>query len=217
MNVEASNTDRLKRGLDVVAAALGLTLLAPLLALLALWVRLDSPGPALYCQRRLGRDGRPFLLYKLRSMHLHQEGDPRREAVLEAGRDPRITRAGRWLRASSLDELPQLWNVLRGEMSLVGPRPLLPEQWAAVPLECRSRFAVAPGITGLAQVRGRRGLDWPDQLAADVEYVARRGLGLDLRLLFATVGVVLTARGVYGEAGRNWRAYLPLDEGRHEP
>lgn len=205
-----------KRTLDVVASLTALVLLAPLLGVLALWVRLDSPGPALFCQTRLGRKGAPFALYKFRSMVVRESVDQYREAVLEAGRDPRITRAGRWLRVSSLDELPQLWNVLRGEMSLVGPRPLLPEQQAAVPARMRRRFMVLPGLTGLAQVRGRRGLDWPQQLAADCDYVDVQSLWRDLVILLATVRVVFAAQGVYGGAGSNWRAYLPGEPARRE-
>lgn len=198
-----------KRALDLIASLAALVLLAPLLGILALWVRLDSPGPALFRQTRLGRSGRAFELYKFRSMVVRESVDQYREAVVEEGRDPRITRAGRWLRASSLDELPQLWNVLRGDMSLVGPRPLLPEQEEAVPARMRRRFMVVPGLTGLAQVRGRRGLDWPEQLAADCDYVDRRSLVMDLAILLATVRVVFAAQGVYGGAGSNWRAYLP--------
>lgn len=209
------STPFVKRWLDVAISLVALLLLAPLLGLVALWVRLDSPGPVLFRQSRLGRDGVPFELFKFRSMVVRESVDQYREAVLEAGRDPRITRAGRWLRASSLDELPQLWNVLRGDMSLVGPRPLLPEQLAAVPAHFRQRLQVLPGLTGLAQVRGRRGLDWPDQLAADCEYVDLLGLWRDLVILVATVRVVVTAHGVYGGAGSNWRAYLPGQQAGH--
>ncbi|QFU01521.1 putative sugar transferase EpsL [Halomonas sp. THAF5a] len=205
-----------KRALDVTASLTALVLLAPLLGLLALWVRLDSPGPVLFCQTRLGRKGVPFALYKFRSMVVRESIDQYREAVVEAGRDPRITRAGRWLRVTSLDELPQLWNVLRGEMSLVGPRPLLPEQQAAVPVHLNRRFMVLPGLTGLAQVRGRRGLAWPDQLAADCDYVDAQSLWRDLVILLATVRVVFAAQGVYGGAGSNWRAYLPGEAARRD-
>ncbi|WP_280545711.1 sugar transferase [Halomonas sp. 11-S5] len=205
-----------KRALDVSVSLVALLLLAPLLGLLALWVRLDSPGPALFRQTRLGLRGVPFELYKFRSMVVRESVEQYREAVVEEGRDPRITRAGRWLRVTSLDELPQLWNVLRGDMSLVGPRPLLPEQEAAVPVRLSRRFMVLPGLTGLAQVRGRRGLDWPEQLAADCDYVDAQSLWRDLLILLATVRVVFAAQGVYGGAGSNWRAYLPVEQTRQE-
>ncbi|WP_106232405.1 sugar transferase [Halomonas ventosae] len=205
-----------KRALDLAVSLGALLLLAPVMALVALWVRLDSPGPALFRQTRLGRKDVPFELYKFRSMVVREVVDQYREAVVEQGRDPRITRAGRWLRATSLDELPQLWNVLRGDMSLVGPRPLLPEQQAAVPARFRRRFTVLPGLTGLAQVRGRRGLDWPEQLSADCDYVDTQSLWRDLGILLATVRVVVAAQGIYGGAGSNWRAYLPGEQRRQD-
>jgi len=201
-----------KRFLDVIASLTLLVLLAPLLGLLALWIRLDSPGPALFRQMRLGRKGIPFELYKFRSMVVRGSVDQYREAVVEEAKDSRITRAGRWLRITSLDELPQLWNVLLGDMSLVGPRPLLPEQQAAVPVRLRRRFMVLPGLTGLAQVRGRRSLDWPEQLAADCDYVDAQSLWRDLGILLATLRVVFAAQGVYGGVGSNWRAYLPEEQ-----
>ena len=200
---------RLKRMLDVVLAALAIVALSPLLVALALWIRLDSPGPALFRQRRIGRNGAPFRVLKFRTMH-HRDPDSidqLKEAVVSAGEDPRITQAGRFLRRTSLDELPLLFNILKGEMSLVGPRPLLPEQVEVVPPEYSCRFEVRPGLTGLAQVRGRRGLAWLDQLAADAEYVRRHNLLYDLRLIAKTAQVVLTGSGVYGGEGQNWRAY----------
>jgi lipopolysaccharide/colanic/teichoic acid biosynthesis glycosyltransferase len=133
--------------------------------------------------------------------------DQHREAVVSTGADARITRAGRILRMTSLDELPQLVNILRGEMSIVGPRPVLPEQLEAIPEACGVRFAVRPGLTGLAQVRGRRSLGWLEQLEADVEYVHRRSLRLDMSILVRTVWVVLTGSGLYGDASKNWRTY----------
>ena len=127
---------------------------------------------------------------------------------MSAGHDPRITRVGRLLRVSSLDELPQLWNVLMGDMSLVGPRPVLPEQLDAIPEHLRTRFTVRPGLTGLAQVRGRRSLDWLQVLEADAEYAREASLALDLRILLRTVLVVLRREGIYGGEGENWRTYL---------
>lgn len=199
----------LKRAFDLLGSALALSVLTPLLLLLALWIRLDSPGPVLFRQQRLGRQLIPFRVLKFRTMVARDPDaiDQHEELVVSAGVDPRITRAGRVLRATSLDELPQLWNILMGEMSCVGPRPVLPEQFEAIPEEYRVRFEVRPGLTGLAQVRGRRTLDWLEQLAADKEYVERQNLLLDLGILMRTVYVVLTGQGLYGDAGRNWRAY----------
>ena len=182
----------------------------PVMLVLWMWVRLDSPGPVLFRHMRLGRDEQPFEIFKFRTMHHRDPAtvDLLTEPVITNGLDTRITRAGRFLRATSLDELPQLWNILRGDMSIVGPRPVLPQQRRAIPADCLLRFAVRPGLTGLAQVRGRRGLDWMAKLASDVEYVREAGFFYDLGLIFRTLWVVVTRRGVYGEADKNWRAYL---------
>jgi lipopolysaccharide/colanic/teichoic acid biosynthesis glycosyltransferase len=200
----------LKRTFDMLSSGILLLLCVPLLGLLWLWIRVDSPGPALFRQVRLGRDQRPFRVLKFRTM-LHRDADAIdqvAEPVVTDNTDPRITRAGRFLRGSSLDELPQLWNILVGDMSVVGPRPVLPEQREVIPEAYLVRFKLRPGLTGLAQVRGRRGLDWMDQLAADAEYVRRRGVFYDVALIFRTIGVVVAGSGVYGAAGNNWRAFL---------
>lgn len=197
----------LKRVLDLVAAGAGLLVVSPLLALTAAAIKLDSPGPVLFRQTRIGQGRRPFQVVKFRTMTHRTRVDQHAEAVVEGNADARITRVGRWLRVSSIDELPQLVNVLRGEMSLVGPRPVLPEQVEVIPEDRMSRFDVRPGITGLAQVRGRRGLDWMEQLGYDVEYARRPSLGHDLGILFRTVWVVATGSGIYGDATKNWRAY----------
>jgi lipopolysaccharide/colanic/teichoic acid biosynthesis glycosyltransferase len=173
-----------KRPLDVAGAAVLLVVAAPVLALAALAVVAAMGRPVLYRQRRTGKDGRPFVLLKLRTM---------RSGGADAAR---LTPLGRLLRATSVDELPQLWNVLRGDMSLVGPRPLLPEYLGRYTTEQARRHAVRPGITGLAQVRGRNALSWPEKLALDVEYVDRASLALDLRILAGTVACVLRRRGV---------------------
>jgi lipopolysaccharide/colanic/teichoic acid biosynthesis glycosyltransferase len=200
-----------KRLLDIVGAALGLLVLAPLLAAIALWVRCDSPGPVLFRQIRVGRGRREFRMLKFRTMR-HQDPagvDQLRERPPSSAADPRITRAGRVLRRYSIDELPQLWNVLRGDMSLVGPRPLMPEQLAAVAAQYESRFDVHSGITGLAQITGRQSLDWPEKLRLDAVY-AREGTFLtDIRILARTVLVVAGGRGLYYAAeGTSWRAHL---------
>ena len=185
--------------------------LSPLLALLWLWVRLDSPGPALFRQTRLGQGGRPFQILKFRSMYVDgEEGIPQeRRQVVASNRDPRITRAGRILRKTSLDELPQLWNVVRGDMLGIGPRPILPEQRAAMPPWAEARFSVRPGLTGLAQVKGRRSLGWIDQLRWDRAFVRRDSARLRMWIILRTFVVLARPETVYGEVGKNWRAYLP--------
>lgn len=193
------------RTLDVVVAACLLVMLAPLLALIGLIVRLDSQGPALFHQERIGRDGRPFTIWKFRSMRT--DADQRLHAAYVAERiraglpllkmqgDLRVTRAGRFLRATSLDELPQLWNVLRGDMSLVGPRPALAYEVALYDAAQRQRLRVRPGITGLAQLHSRGKGTLPDLIALDLEYVARRSFWLDVSIIFLTVPAVLQRRG----------------------
>jgi lipopolysaccharide/colanic/teichoic acid biosynthesis glycosyltransferase len=203
-----------KRALDIVAAVAGLVVLAPLLAVVALAIKLDTPGPVFFRQRRIGRGREPFEVVKFRTMAHREHIDQHAEQVLEAGSDARITRVGRVLRSSSLDELPQLLNVVRGEMSLVGPRPILPEQLEVVPEDRMGRFAVRPGITGLAQVSGRRSLGWLEQLDCDAEYARDPGLWRDLGILLRTARVVFSGSGVYADASKNWRAYRkPPNEG----
>jgi lipopolysaccharide/colanic/teichoic acid biosynthesis glycosyltransferase len=189
--------------LDRALAALALVLSAPLLAVAALAIRLETPGPALYRQRRVGRGGEPFELIKLRTMVSGAEwlGTG---IVVEQG-DPRITRVGAVLRRLSLDELPNLLNVLRGEMSLVGPRPTVQVQVDHYTERQRRRLEVRPGITGWAQVNGRAGLPWHERIELDIWYVDHRSLALDLRILARTAGLLLSGRGLYrGETG-GWR------------
>lgn len=182
-----------KRLSDLLAACMGLLLMAPLLLLLALLVRLDSPGPVLFRQQRVGRGGRPFSMLKFRSMVADAE---RRGGYATQASDPRITRVGRWLRRSSLDELPQLLNVLRGDMSLVGPRPDVPAQQALYrPRDWALRCSVQPGITGLAQSTLRSSATASQRLALDLRYVRQLSLGLDLRVLALTAGQVLWRGG----------------------
>lgn len=205
------NYQPLKRGIDILGSLLTLAILWPVLILVAVAIRLDSPGPIFFKQERVGRDRTLFFIWKFRSMYhrVDEAVDQTQRRVITDGTDPRITRVGRFLRASSLDELPQLFNILRGDMSLIGPRPLIPAQLAAVPEERLKRFRLRPGLTGLAQVRGRRGLDWLNQLAYDCEYVERCSLWQDILIVLRTLHAVATARGVYGGEGSNWRAYLP--------
>jgi exopolysaccharide biosynthesis polyprenyl glycosylphosphotransferase len=193
----------LKRAIDVAGAGLGLLLLAPLLGAIALAVRLSSPGPVLFGQRRIGRDTAPFRMLKFRTMY---EGADRLKAELahlneatapmfKIARDPRITRVGGFLRRTSLDELPQLWNVLRGEMSLVGPRPLVPSEDAHVIGWHRDRLDLTPGLTGPWQVMGRTSIPFEEMIKLDYLYVAEWSLWNDVKLLLRTAPVVLAARG----------------------
>ena len=195
----------LKSTFDRTASLLGLLVLSPRLLVLALLVRLSSPGPALFLQTRVGRDGQLFRLWKLRSMHVDAEArleELRRRnehdgVLFKLRDDPRVTSTGRWLRAWSLDELPQLVNVLRGEMSLVGPRPPLPSEVERYAGDTRRRLLVKPGITGPWQVSGRSELSWEDTVRLDLQYVENWSLGLDLVILARTVLAVLRGRGAY--------------------
>jgi lipopolysaccharide/colanic/teichoic acid biosynthesis glycosyltransferase len=185
------------RALDLAIASFLLALASPLLALAALLVRLESRGPVLYRQRRIGKDGRPFDLLKLRTMVPGADTMGAGIYVLEG--DPRITRVGRVLRRFSLDELPNLVNVLRGEMAIVGPRPTVQEQVDRYTERQRRRLEVKPGITGWAQVNGRTSLPWPDRIELDVWYVEHRSLWLDLKILAKTARMLATGHGLYSE------------------
>jgi len=181
----------MKRLFDIVVASLALIVLAPLLAVIALAVRIGQGAPVLFQQVRPGLHGRPFRLYKFRTMRHATDaaGQPLSDAE-------RLTRFGRWLRSTSADELPELWNVIRGDMSLVGPRPLLMEYLPLyTPTQAR-RHDVRPGITGWAQVNGRNALPWDERLALDVWYVENRSLRLDLRILRLTIGKVIARSGI---------------------
>jgi lipopolysaccharide/colanic/teichoic acid biosynthesis glycosyltransferase len=185
-----------KRAIDLVGASLGLLVTSPALAAAAIAVKLDDRGPVLYRQSRVGRDGAEFDLLKLRTMVV---GAERGGFAVNEG-DPRITRVGRLLRRLSVDELPQLWNVVRGEMSLVGPRPTLAYQVEEYTPRQRRRLEVLPGITGWAQVNGRAALPWAERIELDVWYVEHRSVWLDLRILARTPLALLG--GTYkGESG----------------
>ncbi len=209
--VSSSRHAAVKRGLDVFGAASLLVATTPVILFCALVVRVVSPGPDFFRQSRLGRDGRPFALYKIRTMgtdadvvlaHLLRSDSSRSEEWETYGRlaeDPRLVpRVGRLLRRTSVDELPQLVNVLRGDMSLVGPRPLPPAVAHGLPAEAiRARGTVRPGLTGLWQVSGRSDLDLSQLLAVDETYVATWSLALDLRILLRTPVAVVRGRGAY--------------------
>ena len=196
----------MKRALDLLLASLGLLLGGPVLALAAAAIRLESPGHPIYRQRRVGRDGVPFELYKLRTMVTGAEHMGAGLAVSEG--DTRITRVGAFLRRTSLDELPNLLNVLRGEMSIVGPRPTVQVQVDRYTERQRGRLSVKPGITGWAQVNGRTALPWSERIELDLWYVEHRSLALDLRILARTVRLIGSGQGLYkGETG-GWHGPL---------
>jgi lipopolysaccharide/colanic/teichoic acid biosynthesis glycosyltransferase len=191
-----------KRATDLVIACLAAVVVLPLMAIIAIVIRLDSRGPALLRQTRVGRHGEDFELLKFRTMVVgaHTMGS----GWLIAERDPRITRVGHFLRRWSLDELPQLFNVLRGDMSIIGPRPTLRYQVDQYTDFQRRRLEVRPGITGWAQVQGRNDLTWPARIELDVHYVEHRSLRLDLEILRRTVRVLATPSGIYNEARGDW-------------
>jgi lipopolysaccharide/colanic/teichoic acid biosynthesis glycosyltransferase len=191
-----------KRALDVVIAGLAAAIAGPFMLLIALAIRLEDRGPALLRQSRVGMHGEDFDLLKFRTMiaDAHTVGS----GWLVAERDPRITRVGRILRKWSLDELPQMFNVLRGEMSIVGPRPTLRYQVDQYTPFQRRRLEAKPGITGWAQIRGRNSLRWPERIELDVWYVEHQSLRLDLMILLRTVPMILKPSGVYNEARGDW-------------
>lgn len=203
--VVTRSTYFVKRALDIVISASMLLLLSPLFLITALAIKLDSRGPVFYCQTRVGRYGRPFPMYKFRSMVV---GADRMKAALlaqnESGgvifkmkHDPRVTRVGRIIRKFSIDELPQLVNVLKGEMSLVGPRPALPNEVEQYAFEDRRRLEVTPGLTCFWQVSGRSDLNFAQQVQLDVAYIESQSFWQDLKILLQTIPVVLLGKGAY--------------------
>ena len=195
-NARPATRRGLPRAADVLIAAIALALTSPVLLVAALAIKLDSRGPAIYRSRRVGRGGVEFELLKLRTMHPGNEPVGVGTPVL--GRDPRVTRVGHLLRRLSLDELPNLVNVLRGEMAVVGPRPTLAAQVEQYTAHQRRRLEVRPGLTGWAQVNGRAGIPWEERIELDVWYTDHRSLALDLRILARTVRLLLTGHGLYG-------------------
>jgi len=190
----------IRRAIDIAVSAVALVLSAPLLAVAVAAIRLESPGGAIYRQRRVGLGGREFDVLKLRTMVAGAEHQGAGLAVNE--NDARITRVGALLRRSSLDELPNLLNVLRGEMSLIGPRPTLPHQVASYSGRQRGRLAIRPGITGWAQVHGRAALPWSERIELDLYYIEHRSWRLDLEILRRTPAMVLGGSGLYkGQTG----------------
>ena len=185
----------MRRLVDVIVSGIAGVLLAPVMAVVAVLVRLKMGSPVLFLQRRSGLHGREFTIYKFRTMRAEAfSGEP------DAVRD---TSLGRTLRATSLDELPQLLNVIKGDMSLIGPRPTLPEQVVHYSERQRGRLAVRPGITGWAQVKVRNAASWPERIELDLEYIEKRSLALDLRIVGLTLLRLVRPSGLYGEGGVN--------------
>lgn len=196
----------LRRAVDIVVSATALAFASPTLAVAALAVRLETPGPIVYRQRRSGLHGHEFDVLKLRTM---VDGAEHKGAGLAINEnDSRITRVGAFLRRTSLDELPNLVNVLRGEMSLIGPRPTLPVQVEQYTERQRGRLEIKPGITGWAQVNGRASLPWSERIELDLYYIEHRSLALDIQILRRTVSMVLGGSDLYKGAAGGWEGDL---------
>ena len=188
----------MKRLLDILVSLVGLIVMAPLFAIVGLAIRLDSKGPVFFVQKRVGKDGKRFRTYKFRTM-IQGAADQGAGFYIEGEDDPRITQVGKILRRWSLDELPQFINILRGEMSVVGPRPTLLYQVEQYDQFQRRRLEVKPGITGWAQIHGRNVLSWPDRIEYDVWYVDNWTFGLDLEIILKTLPVLLKREGLYAD------------------
>ncbi len=187
----------MNRALDLLVATAALVLVCPLLLVAAIAIRLDSPGPVLFRHRRVGRGGEDFMLLKLRTMV--DDAESLGAGLYIEHEDPRITRVGAFLRRFSLDELPNLVNVIRGDLSVVGPRPTVRSQVDRYTDHQRRRLEVRPGITGWAQVNGRTSLSWPERIELDVWYVDHRSLRLDIRILVRTIKLLVTGQGLYSD------------------
>jgi exopolysaccharide biosynthesis polyprenyl glycosylphosphotransferase len=195
----------LKRALDVVGALVGILLTAPIMLVTAILIKLESRGPILFRQVRVGKDGEHFLCFKFRSMHIDAEERltellAQNEAdgpVFKMKTDPRVTRVGRFIRKTSIDELPQLFNVLRGEMSLVGPRPAVPSEVEQYSFEAIGRLHAMPGITGLQQISGRSDIDFKRWVELDLQYISEQSVWKDIEILIKTIPAVLFSKGAY--------------------
>ena len=200
---------RLQRSLEVLIAAIALIVTSPIMLLVAVIIRLDSPGPALFRQQRVGAKGRVFGFYKFRTLYVDAKErfpelyrysySPAEVVTLKFKReeDPRVTRVGKWLRKSTLDELPNFWNLLKGDIAIVGPRPEIPEMLKHYTPEQVLKFAVRPGITGLAQTHGRGNLAFQETIAWDLEYVKNKSLWLDVKIVARTVWMLITLDGAF--------------------
>ena len=205
--VFSANCNRvLKRWLDVCGSLTAIILLMPLFLVVAVWLKLDSPGPLFYRQVRIGLHGRPFYFYKFRSMYtdseerraaLQKENESRDGVLFKMKNDPRITRCGRFIRKYSIDEAPQFLNVLLGDMSLVGPRPPLPDEVAQYSLDDRKRLDILPGITCIWQISGRSDIPFREQVVLDKEYIRGQGFWKDVLILLKTVPAVIAGKGAY--------------------
>lgn len=195
-----------KRGMDICGSLCAIILLMPLFIVTAVWIKLDSPGPLFYRQVRIGLYGRPFYFYKFRSMFidsdarrstLEKDNESKDGVLFKMKNDPRITRCGRFIRKYSIDETPQFFNVLLGDMSLVGPRPPLPSEVAQYSLNDRKRLEIQPGITCIWQISGRSDIPFREQVVLDREYIRGQGFWKDVLILFKTIPAVLTGKGAY--------------------
>ena len=194
-----------KRTFDLAVALAALVALLPLLVLTAIYIKIRSPGPVFFTQQRIGRGGKPFRLWKFRTMHAQPPVDAASSVTTRD--DARVFAGGSMLRKLKLDELPQLWNVVTGTMSLVGPRPTVAEDYQRMTPRQRERCVVRPGITGLAQIRGNTSLSWPERIEWDLRYIDERSLWLDLRILAETCWLVLAARAETHPPGEDeWSA-----------
>ena len=195
----------LKRVLDVIIASIGVIFLSPVFFLISIAIKLDSPGPVIFKQDRIGKWGKPFACYKFRSMYVDAEErkaelmkeNEADEVVFKMKHDPRVTRIGRFIRKASIDELPQLFNVIKGEMSLVGPRPPVPIEVVQYEFETMFRLDAVPGITGLQQVSGRSDLSFKRWVELDLQYIAEQSLLKDIEILLKTIPAVLSGKGAY--------------------
>ena len=201
-----SGAETLKRAMDVIGSALFLICGAPLFACIATLIKLEDRGPIFFAQTRVGKFGRQFKMYKFRSMHVNAEerlnellakNQHKTGVTFKIKDDPRITKIGKWLRKLSLDELPQFYNVLKGDMSLVGPRPPVPREVALYTLSDRRRLAAVPGITCFWQIGGRAEIDFAGQVALDVQYIESQSFWLDMKILVKTVPAVVCSKGAY--------------------
>ena len=189
-----------KRAVDLLVAACGLILLLPVFVVMGILIKLDSPGPIFFRLKVAGCKGKGFDQWKFRTMV--ENARQKAHAFETSATDPRITLVGRFLRRWSLDELPQLWNVFQGEMSLVGPRPTFLEIATRYSSLEAGRLLMRPGLTGLAQVHGRNLLPWPERVALDIEYIEHYSLWMDFKILISTIPAVLRGKGVYGDDGK---------------
>ncbi len=195
----------LKRVLDLIVAVVALIIFLPFMAVVAIIIKLDSPGPVFFRQERVGKWGKTFSCYKFRSMYIDAEErkaelmdqNEADQIVFKIKNDPRITRVGRFIRKASIDELPQLFNVLKGEMSMVGPRPPVPKEVSQYEYEHLGRLGAVPGITGLQQVSGRSNLDFKRWVELDLEYIAEQSLAKDIEILIKTIPAVIFGKGAY--------------------